>query len=661
MIQHGKNLPRDISCEEKGWKDSMKIQRQIGVKSFESKEGFINNYQKLVREVVVPYQYAVLNDQVEGVEKSHVVANFENAAKAVRGEDVGDGFYGMVFQDSDAAKWIEAAAYCLSTFPDSDLEQKVDELIDKIAEAQDTDGYLNTYFTIKDKEKRWTNLLEGHELYCAGHMMEAAVAYFETTGKDKLLHVMIKNAEHIYREFVEKGREGYPGHPEVELALLRLYRASGNEKCLELAKHFIDVRGVDREFYKREVAGRDWKVWGNDASNYDYQQSGKPVREQTDATGHSVRAVYLYTAMADLAAETEDEQLLDACKKLFESITQRRMYVTGGIGSTVLGEAFTVDYHLPNDTAYAETCASIGLMFFASRMLETEVDSVYGDVMERAFYNTVLAGMQLDGKRFFYVNPLEVIPGISGEAATHRHVLPQRPGWYTCACCPPNAARCIASIGKYAYGENETTAFIHLFVDGRVSFANGLTLQGKTGYPYEFKAVYHIMEGSGAVALREPDWSRDHFSILVNGKEFPGEKKKGYWYLEGMKAGDVIEIVFDDQAKKIYASTKAAADTGYAALQRGPLVYCVEGVDNEGDVLSLSYAENGKVEAEKFEPELLGGTVRLKVDGYRTSQISSLYTYEKQMSESYTVTAVPYYTWGNRGENQMRVWLPEKG
>lgn len=637
----------------------MKAQGQINVKNFESRKGFIHDYQKLIKDVVIPYQYAVLHDQVEGVEKSHVAANFENAARVVRGEEPEEEFYGMVFQDSDAAKWIEAAAYSLAVFPDADLEKKADELIDKIAAAQDVDGYLNTRFTIGDREKRWTNLLEGHELYCAGHMMEAAVAYYETTGKDKLLKVMQKNAAHIYRKFVVEGKEGYPGHPEVELALLRMYQATGDKKCLELAGHFINVRGVDRDFYKKEVQSRDWKVWGNDASDYDYQQSGKPVREQSDATGHSVRAVYLYTGMAALAAETDDKELLAACKRLFGSITEKRMYVTGGIGSTAQGEAFTVDWNLPNDTAYAETCASIGLMFFASRMLEAEADSVYGDVMERAFYNTVLAGMQLDGKRFFYVNPLEVIPGVSEAAVTHRHVLLQRPGWYACACCPPNVARCIASIGKYAYGENETTAFIHMFMEGKVSFANGLTLEGETKYPYEFQASYRVLEGEGALAVREPDWSRGNFRILVNGRKQMENKQKGYYYLEGIRKGDLIEVFFDDQVKKIYASTRVAADSGCAALQRGPLVYCVESIDNDGDVLSLSYAENGQITVQEFEPDLLKGTIRIKAQGYRMARTESLYTYEKQERTPCTITAVPYYTWGNRGMGQMRVWLPE--
>ena len=368
--------------------------------------------------------------------------------------------------------------------------------------------------------------------------------------------------------------------------------------------------------------------------------------------------------MADLAAGTEDQELLNACRQLFGSIADRRMYVTGGIGSTVEGEAFTVDYDLPNDTAYAETCASIGLMFFASKMLEAEVDSKYADVMERAFYNTVLAGMQLDGKRFFYVNPLEVLPGISGEIKTHRHDLPQRPGWYACACCPPNVARCIASLGKYAYGENERTAFVHLFVEGRITFENGMVLECKTGYPYEFKVEYKVTKGSGEMAVRRPDWSSS-YRILVNGTKAAAEEKNGYYYLKDLKAGEEVEIFLDDEIKKLYASTKIASDTGYVTLQRGPLVYCVEGTDNEMDVLSLSYAENGSMKAVAYEPALLGGTVRITADGYRTHEGRSLsstgnYSMIKPEKKPCRITAIPYYTWGNRGLNQMRVWLPER-
>lgn len=638
----------------------MKNQKQIPASAYQSGTGFINHYQNLIKDVVIPYQYEVLCDNVEGVEKSHVIANFVNAGKALRGEDIGDGFYGMVFQDSDAAKWLEAVAFSLTVYADKKLEAKADALIDIIAAAQDSDGYLNTYFTIKDRDKRWKNLMEGHELYCSGHMMEAAVAYFDATGKDVLLNVMLRNAEHIYTHFITEKNEGYPGHPEVELALLKMYRTTKNQHCLDLAKHFLDVRGVNPHFYEEEAKLRDWTVWGNDPYDHDYMQAGKPVREQTDATGHSVRAVYLYTAMADLASEIEDVELQTACRKLWESITQRRMYVTGGIGSTVLGEAFTVDYDLPNDTAYAETCASIGLMFFASRMLELDTNGEYADIMERAFYNTVLAGMQLDGKRFFYVNPLEILPGISGIAATHKHDLPERPGWYACACCPPNVARTISSFGTYAYGENDTTAFCHLFAEGTIHFENGLELLCETNYPYAFTITYTVKKGSKALALRIPNWSTQH-SILVNNKTTDYEIRKGYAYLPCVQAGDKIVLSLDTSVHHIYTSTKVAENTGCVALQRGPLVYCFEGVDNDNDILSLSLTENGQITINPYAEDLLCGTTTLTVSGWKMQQTEDLYSIDKRPEEvPYTLTAIPYYTWGNRGLSQMRIWMTDK-
>lgn len=635
----------------------MKKLEQINIRSYKS-DGFIKRYQKLVKDVVIPYQYNILHDRIDGVEKSHVVSNFINAAKALRGEDVGDGYYGMVFQDSDAAKWLEAAAYSLTCFPDRELEEKADRLIEIIGAAQDSDGYLNTYFTVKDRDKRWKNLLEGHELYCAGHMMEAAVAYYEATGKDVLLNIMLKNAEHIYRHFITEKAEGYPGHPEVELALMKMYRATGNKHCLELAEHFIDVRGKDPFFYEKEVASRDWKVWGNDAKDHNYQQSAAPVREQENATGHSVRAVYLYTGMADLASYSDDELLKSACRRLWKNITEKRMYVTGAIGSTVLGEAFTEDFDLPNDTVYGETCASIGLMFFASRMLENEPDSQYSDVMERAFCNTVLAGMQLDGKRFFYVNPLEVVPSISGTAATKRHILPERPSWYTCACCPPNVARLIMSLGKYAYGENETTCFCHLFAAGEVEFKNGMKIRCDTEFPYGFSVDYEIINGGKELSVRIPDWSRN-IIILKNGTPAEFTEANGYAYLGTLESGDVIRVLLDDSVKFVYPSAKIAADSGFAAIQRGALVYCFEGTDN-GDVISLSLSNKGGFSIGVFDENLLNGTVKIEAQGFRTETVPSLYSYEKPKTTAETLTAIPYYTWGNRGKTQMRVWLPLK-
>ena len=622
--------------------------QQITQKAYRS-DGFIGKYQRLVRDTVIPYQYEVLCDRAEGAEKSHVVQNFINAGKALRGEDVGDGFYGMVFQDSDAAKWIEAAAYSLHNFPDKELESKVDELIDLIAAAQDEDGYLDTYFTIKDREKRWTDLLEAHELYCAGHMMEAACAYYEAVGKRKLLDVMERNAEHIYRVFIENGHEGFPGHPEVELALMKMYRLTGNEKCLALARHFIDVRGTDTGYYAREAASRGWSVWGSDGKDGAYQQSDVPLRQADTAKGHAVRAVYLYTGMADLAATAHDAELFAACRRLWDSITKRQMYITGGIGSTVHGEAFSVDYDLPPDTAYAETCASIGLMFFASKMLANEVRGEYADVMEQCFYNTVLAGMQLDGKRFFYVNPLEVIPGISGKAQTHRHDLTQRPGWYACACCPPNAARLISSFGKYAYGEDGDTAYCHMFAAGKVTFSNGMELVCETEYPYGF-TVHYTVKGSGRLAVRIPKWS-GRYTLEIDGAKAETAPVDGYVYLD--VDNSEIVLTLDGTPRYVYASNRVPRLTGMVAVCRGPLVYCFEGADN-GDVLSLSLT-GGDISVS--DEDILGGVAVLRMDAVRTALSDELYSSIPPTVTPCKAIAVPYYTWGNRGENQMRVFL----
>ncbi len=615
-------------------------------------DGFIKNYQKLVKDTVIPYQHEVLFDRIEGIEKSHVGQNFENAGRVLRGEDPADGFYGMVFQDSDAAKWLEAVAYSLANTPDSKLEQDADELIALIEAAQDTDGYLNTYYTIKDKDKRWTNLLEGHELYCSGHMMEAAVAYYEATGKDTLLKVMLRNMEHIYDVFITNGHPGYPGHPEVELALLKLYRATGNPHALELARHFIDVRGVDSEYYKKERASRDWTVWGSDGRDPYYQQSAMPVRELSVATGHAVRAGYLFTAMADLAATDNDDALQDACLRLWDNITTKQLYVTGGIGQTVNGEAFTKDYDLPSDTAYAETCASIALMMFASRMLEIAPKSDYADVMEQAFYNTVLAGMQLDGKRFFYVNPLEVVPGISGEVNTQRHDLPERPGWYTCACCPPNVARTITSFGRYAYGENADTAFCHLFASGEIAFANGLKLQCKTDYPYDFNIFYKV-SGAGKLAIRIPNWSKKNVLTLNNAKA-TAELKDGYAYLT-VSDGDEICLTLDSAPRMIFANPRVPRLTGKVAIARGPLVYCFEGNDNAGDILSLRVKTFSDMKITEPIPAINATGIQLSAT--RIAKTESLYSTTPPTEIPTEAIAIPYYTWGNRGKNQMRVWM----
>ena len=640
--------------------------RPVPVTAYQAGEGFLSQKQKLVRQVVLPYQYDILNDRLPGVEKSHAIENLRQAARKMAGEQVPpESFYGMVFQDSDVAKWMEAAAYALAAGPDQELEARLEETIDLLEQGQHEDGYLNSYFTVKAPGKEWTDLQEAHELYCAGHLMEAAVAYFEATGRDRFLKIMERNADCIYRHFTEECPRGFSGHPEVELALLKLYRATGNETYKELCAHFIDVRGQSPNYFIEERKTRGWHVWDQGDPNgidTDYTQSTKPVREQQDAVGHAVRAVYLYTAMADLARESGDPTLKTACETLWKSITEKRMYVTGGIGSTVLGEAFTVDYDLPGDTAYAETCASIGLIFFARRMLELDPKGQYGDVMERALYNTVLAGMAQDGRRFFYVNPLEVVPGISGEAATQRHALPQRPQWYACACCPPNVARLLTSIGSYAYTAGENALFAHLYLEGTVDSGLGWSLTCETGYPHggEVRYTYHGPEQETTLALRIPGWSR-RTSLQVNGQEadLSALTKEGYAYLNrAFREGDQITLTLDMAPQWVTASAKVPALSNRAAVQRGPLVYCAEGVDNGGQVLGLSFAREGALTQEPFDPELLGGVAPVTAQGWRQREPGALYAYGMAQQEPAQIRLVPYYAWGNRGLTQMRVWLP---
>ena len=640
--------------------------RPVPVTAYQAGEGFLSQKQKLVRQVVLPYQYDILNDRLPGVEKSHAIENLRQAARKMAGEQVPpESFYGMVFQDSDVAKWMEAAAYALAAGPDQELEARLEETIDLLEQGQHEDGYLNSYFTVKAPGKEWTDLQEAHELYCAGHLMEAAVAYFEATGKDRFLKIMERNADCIYRHFTEVCPRGFSGHPEVELALLKLYRATGNETYKELCAHFIDVRGQSPNYFIEERKIRGWHVWDQGDPNgidTDYTQSTKPVREQKDAVGHAVRAVYLYTAMADLARESGDPTLKTACETLWKSITEKRMYVTGGIGSTVLGEAFTVDYDLPGDTAYAETCASIGLIFFARRMLELDPKGQYGDVMERALYNTVLAGMAQDGRRFFYVNPLEVVPGISSEAATQRHALPQRPQWYACACCPPNVARLLASIGSYAYTAGENALFAHLYLEGTVDSGLGWSLTCETGYPHggEVRYTYHGPEQETTLALRIPGWSRNT-SLQVNGREadLSALTREGYAYLNrAFREGDQITLTLDMAPQWVTASAKVPALSNRAAVQRGPLVYCAEGVDNGGQVLGLSFALELELTQEPFDPELLGGVAPVTAQGWRQREPGALYAYGMAQLEPAQIRLVPYYAWGNRGLTQMRVWLP---
>lgn len=628
----------------------------IDLKNSVIRDPFWSPKQQLILDTVIDYQEKILNDQIPGAEKSHAVANFRIAAGLEEGE-----FYGMVFQDTDVAKWLEGVAYTLTIRPDPDLEKRADAVIEIIARAQQPDGYLNTYFTIKEPEHKYQNLLECHELYCAGHMMEAAVAYYEATGKDALLKVMENMAENIASHIGPGKIEGVPGHPEVEIGLMRMYHTTGKEKYRDMAQYFIDRRGQDPSWFQKERQQRDWEYYPMNPADTKYNQSYAPVRQQSSAEGHAVRAVYLFTAMADLAASIGDESLLLACETLWENIVQKRMYVTGSIGSTVEGEAFTIDYDLPNDTAYAETCAAIGMVFFSKQMLDITLDGKYADIIELELYNGILSGMQLDGQRFFYVNPLEVNPGVSGELYGYRHVLPQRPGWYACACCPTNTVRLITSLGGYAFSENPQTIFANLFIGGEFDLDKA-RIQVESQYPWQGDITYRIRPKAQtpfSIALRLPRFAKNAV-VSVNGEVQQADREKGYVYLlRRWKEDDLVRVTFEMPVRRIYANPAVRADAGRVALMRGPLVYCMEGADNPGLLQSLRLPRDSRFAIHPVEDGVLKGNVILTADGWQNVCGPELYSDEPPRQKPVTLTAVPYYTWGNRGLNQMLVWIAE--
>ncbi len=438
-----------------------------------------------------------------------------------------------VFWDSDVAKWIEAAAYSLATHPDPELDALLDETIALMASAQQEDGYLNPHFTVVEPDKRWTNLRDQHELYCAGHLIEAAVAHYQATGKRTLLDVMERYARYIDQVFGdEPGKlHGYCGHEEIELALVKLARATGDGRYLKLAQYFVDERGVQPYYFDSEAEARGEDPKKSYMGRYEYCQAHLPVREQREVVGHAVRAMYLYSAMADLVGETGDVAVREACDALWADLTLKKMYLTGGIGPSRHNEGFTSHYDLPNETAYAETCAAIGLVFWAHRLLQLECDGVYADVMERALYNGALSGVSLDGTKFFYENPLA--------SNGNRH----RQDWFGCACCPPNVARLLASLGGYVCGERADAVAVHLYVQGEVDTALA-GLKVETNYPWE--GAVHITVTPKiehfTLRLRVPGWCRE-YRLAVNGHSLEAPTERGYLCLmRDWAAGDTVTL-----------------------------------------------------------------------------------------------------------------------
>lgn len=552
-----------------------------------------------------------------------------------------------IFWDSDIAKWAEAVAYTITKIPDKELETIVDSLVDSIEKNRDENGYFNIYFTVCEPDNRFVNRM-AHELYCAGHLTEAAIAYYYATGKDKFLKLMCDYMDYIERVFITEDSADFctPGHEEIELALAKLYDCTGNKKYLDMCSHFVEVRGTrekDEEspFY----------------INHAYDQSHKPVREQDVATGHSVRATYLYCAMADLALRLGDESLFDACRRLFMSIAEKQMYVTGGIGSTRFGERFTEDYDLPNDVAYSETCASIGLALFARRMSLLDPDSIYADIAERAIYNCALAGVSLKGNSFFYVNPLEINlerRRINKEYYQYNaggFEITQRAEVFDCSCCPPNIARMIASIGDFLYTYNNDTVFVHHYFESDAEF-EGVKITQNTEYPNNgaVKLTVKGMNGK-TLAVRIPAWA-EKYEISAS-----YEIKKGYAYISIDADETEISLDFAMDCVLVAANPAVEADIGRVALCRGPLVYCAERVDNDMPLNNLSVSANLNAEI-TFNEDMQAYTV--EADGFADGKSDTLYRIYKPDFVPQRIKFIPYFAFANRGETDMLVWLRVK-
>ncbi len=629
------------------------------------KDPFWSKHVDLVRDVIIPYQWDAMNDRIPDAESSHCLENFRIAAGLKEGE-----YYGAVFQDTDVAKWLEAVGFSLAYCKDEELERTADEAIDLIAQAQQEDGYINTYFTIHTEEKRWSRLCEGHELYTAGHLMEAAAAYYQGTGKRKLLDCMCRFADLICDTFgPEEGKiHGYPGHQEVEIGLVKLYRLTGERRYLDLAKYFIDARGVGENYFLKEIGAPGYDLITPEFHDYDprYSQSHLPVRQQDTAEGHAVRAVYMYCAMADLAYEYQDRELMTACERIWDNMTGKRMYITGGIGSSGILERFTTDYDLPDEYNYAETCAAIGLALFGLRMAQITGKASYIDVVERALYNNILAGIALDGRSFFYVNPLEVWPDACMNRTSKEHVKPVRQKWFGVACCPPNIARTLASLGQYIYGWNRKTKklYVNLFVSGEAELETGddtVKVRMETEFPWKNRVslqVSGISEAGIRLMVRIPDYA-EHFCIRKGTEEVFFENCGGYAQITAETDG-MYEISFEAPPQFVRANPKVRANVGRTAIVRGPLVYCLEEADN-GENLSALYVDTDQPVVEEMT-DLFGGSVILRARGQRVVQMSfkgGLYSSVKPKREPAMLTAVPYAYWNNRKPGEMTVWIKE--
>ncbi len=573
-----------------------------------------------------------------------------------------NGFTVQVFWDSDIGKWIEAASYALSHRRDADIEAKIEAIVDDFEKAQLPDGYVNCWYLGREPEKRWSNLRDNHELYNAGHMLEGAIAYYETTGRRRWLDVMERYVEHIRQTFgTGPGQKrGYCGHQEIEIALIKLYHLTKQKKHLELAAYFINERGNQPPHYfdveREERVKKGWEMQRYAQASYEYSQSHKPVREQDKVVGHAVRAMYMYTAMADLAVELNDAGLRKACETLWDDVMVTKMYVTAGLGPSEHNEGFTYDYDLPNQTAYAETCASVALIFWAQRMLHLDLDGKYADILELALFNGALSGLSRDGEHYFYMNPLES----NGSA--------NRWDWHTCPCCTMNVSRLVASVGGYFVSTAPDGIAFHLY--GGISSnldvgGTAVAVRETSNYPWSGAISISVDPATPKafdVKLRVPGWCKGA-TAKVNGETITLSPSKGYATIHRTwSKGDTITLDLPMPAERMFANPAVIMDVGRVALKRGPLVYCVEEADNPGGrVQRLKLSRQAEIVVGENRDAVLGGLVTLTAKGKAIdeSDWSGLYRTAPPREAPATLTAVPYYLWANRGKGSMVVWVPE--
>ena len=588
-----------------------------------------------------------------------------------------------IFWESDLAKWLEAVFVSLQKNPDNELNKYAENLTEKIISNQEENGYLNSYFTFFEPENKFQNLKVRHELYCAGHLMEAALEHLKLNGTSRFYDAMERCMDHIASTFgIEPGKKrGYPGHQEIELALLKAYEQTGKQKFLDLADYFLSERGSKPHYYDEEERQLKLKEKELDLSdypseirdfismlnsgedkNYNYLQAHDlPVNQKT-AEGHSVRALYMYTAMADLARIKKDPMMLQACKSLWRNIVDRRIYVHGGVGSSHIGERFTFDYDLPNDIAYAETCASIALMFFAERLSRIERNSEYTDIIEKVLYNTILASTSANGKGFFYDNYLECIPEF---LVFHQRRHGIRDEYHTCSCCPPNITRLIADLGRYIYSSCSEGINVHQYISSESSFkidGDSVHLKQDSGFPWRGSSNLTLNKVSGkefSLFIRVPEWDQN-MKVEINGNNVSFKKIKGYAQIKRTwKEGDEVSLSFDLKPRVVRSLSKVRYNVQRACVFRGPLLYCMESIDNGPYLNQILMNQDQKLEA--VDDELFEGCISLSGDMIRLNDSTDvLYSSSKPELRKTKVKLIPYFLWANRGENEMLVWINEK-